>query len=95
LLAVRGVVRKRGGASLIHEMVRNVGITVVAHEVFDLAELSSDRARGHSLATALGRQRRRQGAAALASQARRDATALETAARAPKLWHASGGSAGR
>jgi len=59
---------------------------VVAHEVFDLAELASDRARGHSLATALGRQRRRQGAAALGAAARQDG---------PKLWHASGGSAGR
>ncbi|CAN5615070.1 DNA polymerase III subunit alpha [soil metagenome] len=86
LLAVKGVVRKRGGASYIHEMVRNVGITVVAHEVFDLAELASDRTRGHSLATALGRQRRRQGAAALGSAARQGG---------PRLWHASGGSAGR
>jgi error-prone DNA polymerase len=86
LLAVKGVVRKRGGASLIHEMVANVGITVVAHEVFDLGELASDRARGHSLALALGRQRRRQGAAARGTAARQEG---------PKLWHASGGSAGR
>jgi error-prone DNA polymerase len=84
LLAVRGVVRKRGGASFIHEMVPNVGITVVAHEVFDLAELASERSRGHSVATALGRQRRRQSALAPAASS-----------PMPKLWHASGGSAGR
>ncbi|MGH2826384.1 MAG: DNA polymerase III subunit alpha, partial [Actinomycetota bacterium] len=57
LLLVRGVVRKRGGASLIHDMdPTNVGVTVVAHEAFDLAQLAADH-KECSLATALGRQR--------------------------------------
>jgi error-prone DNA polymerase len=87
LLLVKGIVRKRGGASLTHDMDSgNVGITVVAQEVFDLAELASDRSAGHSRAAALGRQRRRQAVAGLAPRA-------EPAA--PKLWHSSGGSAGR
>ncbi len=87
LLLVKGIVRKRGGASLTHDMDSdNVGITVVAHEVFDLAELASDRAAGHSRAAALGRQRRLQAVAGLAPGG-------ELAA--PKLWHSSGGSAGR
>ncbi|MBA2312404.1 MAG: DNA polymerase III subunit alpha [Actinobacteria bacterium] len=88
LLVIKGVVRKRGGASLIHDMERNVGITVVAIETFDLAELAHDRKDGHSLATSLGRQRRRQAVAGLAVGPRN----LEPPSR---MWHASGGSAGR
>lgn len=81
LLLVRGEVRKRGGASLTHEMdARNVGVTVVAREVLDLAEVAAQRAAGASLASALGRARRRGGMAPPLSG---------------KLWHASGGSAGR
>jgi error-prone DNA polymerase len=87
LLLVKGVVRKRGGASRRHEMEANVGLTVVAQEVFDLAELARDRDAGHSLAAALGRQRRRQAVTGLAPPSSDDP--------APKLWHASGGSAGR
>jgi error-prone DNA polymerase len=88
LLLVRGVVRKRGGASLIHEMdPTNVGVTVVAHEVFDLAELAADR-KECSLATALGRQRKRQATTGLAP------VSAELRSHG-KLWHTSGGSAGR
>jgi DNA-directed DNA polymerase III PolC len=87
LLLVRGMVRKRGGASLIRATdPTNVGITVVAQEVFDLVELAEDR-RAHTLAASLGRQRRKQ-----------TLTGLTTAGAdtAPtKLWHSSGGSAGR
>ncbi|HEX3328123.1 MAG TPA: DNA polymerase III subunit alpha, partial [Actinomycetota bacterium] len=94
LQLVRGEVRKRGGASFIHTTDRrNVGITVVAEEVFDLAELAQDRNAGISLIEALERQRRKQQlldpGAAVASGGGGD---LQPAAR---LWHASGGSAGR
>jgi error-prone DNA polymerase len=106
LLLVRGVVRKRGGASLIHEMdPGNVGLTVVAQEVFDLVELAADRAAGHSLAACLGRQRRKQAVAGLAPTrtapepsgdpipARQGPAAPPRVAGRP--WHSSGGSAGR
>ncbi len=87
LMAVRGVVRKRGGASLTHPTnPHNVGLTVVAQEVFDLAELASDRRAGHSRATALGRQRRKQ-----AGGLHIPSGDLRPPAR---LWHSSGGSAG-
>ncbi|HEV3472432.1 MAG TPA: DNA polymerase III subunit alpha, partial [Actinomycetota bacterium] len=82
----RGVVRKRGGASRFHTTdPHNVGITVVVNEAFDLAELAQDRAAGHSITAALGRQRRKQALAGLRPD------------REPsgRLWHASGGSAGR
>jgi error-prone DNA polymerase len=89
LLLVRGVVRKRGGASLIHETdPHNVGITVVVDEVFDLAELARDRASGQSLAAALDRQRKRASAMGLGTGGPADAAPA-------KLWHSSGGSAGR
>ncbi|CAN5613148.1 DNA polymerase III subunit alpha [soil metagenome] len=86
LLLFRGVVRKRGGASLTHATDRdNVGVTVVVEEAFDLAGLASDRNAGRALAEALDRQRRLQASAAVAAPA-----------EAPgRLWHASGGSAGR
>jgi error-prone DNA polymerase len=91
LLLVRGVVRKRGGASLTHEMhPTNVGVTVVADEAFDLAELASDRAEGCTMATALGRQRKRQAMTGLAPVA----AELARGDRPRKLWHSSGGSAG-
>jgi error-prone DNA polymerase len=88
LLLFKGVVRKRGGASLTHVTdPRNVGITVVAQEAFDLAEIAADRRAGHSLAAALGRQRKIQAAAGLGRG---------TSDAAPgRLWHSSGGSAGR
>jgi error-prone DNA polymerase len=94
LQLVRGEVRKRGGASFVHTTDRrNVGITVVAEEVFDLAELAQDRKAGISLTEALERQRRKQQlldpGVAVASGGGGD---LPPAAR---LWHASGGSAGR
>ncbi|MGH2701467.1 MAG: OB-fold nucleic acid binding domain-containing protein, partial [Actinomycetota bacterium] len=88
LLLVRGVVRKRGGASLIHDMdPTNVGVTVVAHEAFDLAQLAADH-KECSLATALGRQRKRQALTGLAP------VTAELGSHG-KLWHSSGGSAGR
>jgi error-prone DNA polymerase len=96
LLLVRGVVRKRGGASLIHEMdPTNVGVTVVAHEAFDLAEFAADRKQGCTLATALGRQRKRQAVTGLAPVSA-ELNARERGAGGPrrKLWHSSGGSAG-
>ncbi|MGH2730753.1 MAG: DNA polymerase III subunit alpha, partial [Actinomycetota bacterium] len=88
LLMIRGLVRKRGGASITYDTdYSNVGITVVAREVFDLAEIATDRTDGHSLAAALGRQRKKQVATGLAAGGSDHAPA--------KLWHASGGSAGR
>jgi error-prone DNA polymerase len=88
LLLFRGLLRKRGGASFIHETdPANVGMTVVVREAFDLAELAHDRAAGHSLAASLGRQRRKQAMAGLDTSS--------TDAAPGRLWHASGGSAGR
>jgi error-prone DNA polymerase len=88
LLLFRGMVRKRGGASLRYETdPTNTGITVVAHEAFDLAEIARDRSAGHSLRVALGHQRKRATAAGLAGESSNGAPA--------KLWHSSGGSAGR
>ena len=87
LLLVRGILRKRGGASRVHRTdPRNVGITIVADEVFDLAELAKDRAAGHPLQMCLGRQRKRQAAGGLGGA---------SDAAPTRLWHASGGSAGR
>ena len=88
LQLVRGRVRKRGGASLTHETdPTNVGITVVAFEVFDLAELAQDRKSGHTIAASLGRQRKKQTFAGL--------TAPKGDLKpGTKLWHSSGGSAG-
>ncbi len=85
LLVVRGELRKRGGASLRHATdPENVGITIVAEEVFDLAELASDANGGCSLNDAIERQRRRQ-----------NGFVREESSRPPgRLWHASGGSAG-
>jgi error-prone DNA polymerase len=86
LLVVKGVVRKRGGASLRYETdPHNVGLTVVADEVFDLAEISAHRKTGLSVARSLELQRWRQGGP------------REPPGQDPptKLWHASGGSAGR
>jgi error-prone DNA polymerase len=88
LLAVKGEVRKRGGASLVHRTnPTNVGITVVADEVFDLAALGTDRRKGMSLAGALERQRRMQEVQGLAHGGAEAAPS--------RLWHSSGGSAGR
>ncbi|MDP9226245.1 MAG: DNA polymerase III subunit alpha, partial [Actinomycetota bacterium] len=94
LQLVRGEVRKRGGASFVHTTDRrNVGITVVADEVFDLAELAQDRKEGCSLAEALDRQRRKQELAGLGAEVGAGGTGdLRPVSR---LWHASGGSAGR
>lgn len=85
VLLVRGRLRKRGGASLIHPTdATNVGMTVVAEEVFDLAELAADRSAGYGVAASLARQRRKQ------------AGSMHPAPGSPprRLWHASGGSAG-
>jgi error-prone DNA polymerase len=94
LQLVRGEVRKRGGASFIHTTDRrNVGITVVAEEVFDLAELAQDRKAGRSLSDALNRQRRKQQLVGLGAGVGSGGEGdLQPASR---LWHASGGSAGR
>ncbi len=90
LLAVRGIVRKRGGASLRHPTdPKAVGVTVVVSEVFDLAELAADRRGGHSLAAALGRQRRKQALGAASAPARADQPRVSG-----RPWHASGGSTG-
>ena len=87
LLLVKGEIRKRGGASRRQRMHRdNVGVTVVAEEAFDLAELSKAIESGDSLEAALKRQRLRQEAAGLVANS-------ETAPG--RLWHASGGSSGR
>jgi error-prone DNA polymerase len=106
LLLVGGRVRKRGGASFLHETdPHNVGVTVVAEEVFDLAALASDRAAGMTLQRALGRQRRvasaraagadGRGSPPLVSRSPREPAAARAGMRAPaRLWHASGGSAG-
>ena len=89
LLLFRGKVRKRGGASRIHATEPgNVGVTVVVEEAFDLAEIARDRRAGHSLYESLERQRRKQAYRGLEAT-----TATETAPT--RLWHASGGSAGR
>jgi error-prone DNA polymerase len=88
LLLFKGIVRKRGGASRTHATdPSNVGITVVAQEAFDLAALAADRQDGHSVAAALGRQRKIQAASGLGPGKSDDAPG--------RLWHASGGSAGR
>jgi len=88
LQLVRGRIQKRGGASLTHETDGdNVGITVVAFEVFDLAELAQDRKAGHSIAASLGRQRKKQTFAGLTSP-------QGDLKPSGKLWHSSGGSAG-
>jgi error-prone DNA polymerase len=88
LQLVRGRIQKRGGASLTHETDKsNVGITVVAFEVFDLAELAQDRKDGHSIAASLGRQRKKQMLTGLTAP-RGD---IKPSGR---LWHSSGGSAG-
>ncbi|MDQ3951723.1 MAG: DNA polymerase III subunit alpha, partial [Actinomycetota bacterium] len=89
LLLFKGVVRKRGGASRTQRTdPRAVGITVVAQEAFDLAEIAADRKAGHSLAAALGRQRKIQAASGLGR-------GTSDAGATAKLWHSSGGSAGR
>jgi error-prone DNA polymerase len=87
LLLIHGEIRKRGGASLVHRTdARNVGVTVVVEEAFDLAEVYSDRAAGLSLAEAIERQRAKQ---------RLGAGIDPDTAPSGRLWHASGGSAGR
>jgi hypothetical protein len=87
LLLFRGEVRKRGGASLIHRTeAGNVGVTVVVEEAFDLAEIWSDRAAGLSVTDAIERQRYKQ---------RIGAGIDPDTAPSGRLWHASGGSAGR
>ena len=88
LLLMRGEVRKRGGASRLYETdPANVGLTVVIEEAFDLAELARDRKAGHSIAEALDRQRAKQSESGLEGGGANAAPS--------RLWHASGGSAGR
>jgi error-prone DNA polymerase len=85
LLLATGILRKRGGASFTRRTEPgNVGVTIVAEELFDLAELAHDRRAGHSLPAALGRQRAKQRGGSIEA-------ATQPSAR---LWHASGGSAG-
>ena len=87
LLLFHGEVRKRGGASLVHRTdTHNVGVTVVVEEAFDLAEISSDRSSGLSIAEALEHQRTKQ---------RLGAGIDPDTAPSGRLWHASGGSTGR
>jgi error-prone DNA polymerase len=87
LLLFHGEVRKRGGASLVHRTeAGNVGVTVVVEEAFDLAEIWRDRAEGFSATDAIERQRRKQKLGA----------GMDPDTAPPgRLWHASGGSAGR
>ncbi|MEA2497977.1 MAG: error-prone polymerase, partial [Actinomycetota bacterium] len=94
LLLIRGTLRKRGGASLRHRTdPRNVGVTIVVDEAFDLAELDRDHKAGHAIAASLGRQRKKQ-TAALGPRPRADLSP-DTRAPSGRLWHSSGGSAGR
>ncbi|MEA2516618.1 MAG: error-prone polymerase [Actinomycetota bacterium] len=87
LLLFHGEVRKRGGASLVHRTeAGNVGVTVVVEEAFDLAEIWRDRAAGFSCADAIERQRTKQ---------KLGAGIDPDTAPSGRLWHASGGSAGR
>jgi DNA polymerase III alpha subunit len=87
LLLFYGEVRKRGGASLVHRTeAGNVGVTVVVEEAFDLAEIWRDRAAGFSVGDAIERQRRKQ---------KLGAGIDPDTAPSGRLWHASGGSAGR
>ena len=88
VLLFKGEVRKRGGASRTRTTdPRAVGITVVVDEAFDLVELARVRAAGHSIAAALSRQREKQ---AMSGLNHGGADAAPT-----RLWHSSGGSAGR
>ena len=88
MLLFHGVVRKRGGASRIYNThPGNVGLTVVVEEAFDLAELARDRKKGYSPSEALERQRAKQAISGLDTG--------PTNAVPGRLWHASGGSAGR
>ncbi len=88
LLLVRGELRKRGGASLIHETdPASIAVTVVAQEVFDLLELAAGRESGLHIQEAIERQRQRQGPPGPPS--------LQQQGLPGGLWHASGGSAGR
>jgi error-prone DNA polymerase len=101
LLLIRGALRKRGGASLRHRTdPRNVGVTIVVDEAFDLAEIDRDRKTGHSVAASLGRQRKKQtaalgGARGAAPGVDLGANLAETRAPSGRMWHSSGGSAGR
>jgi error-prone DNA polymerase len=80
LQLIRGTLRKRGAGGA-------TGVSIVAEEVFDLAELATNRSAGATLAEAIARQRARQAAGGLARQ---------TPPKAPsRVWHSSGGSAGR
>ena len=86
LLLVKGTLKKRGGASLRQRTdPHNVGITIVAEELFDLAEFAHDRAAGGTVLESLDRQRTKQAATGLAPSEQPPS----------RLWHASGGSAGR
>lgn len=86
LLLVRGTLKKRGGASRVYKTrARDVGVTIVAEELFDLAELARERERGVPGAEAIARQRTRN----------RMGTIDPGAQPKARLWHASGGSAGR
>ncbi len=86
LLLVKGTLKKRGGASFRHGTdPRNVGITIVAEEAFDLAEVARDRKDGHGLEECLTRQRAKVSLGVIP----------QSEPPGGRMWHSSGGSAGR
>ena len=106
ILLFRGIVRKRGGASLTRRtdeaagIPDSVGITVVVEEAFDLAAIARDRETGVSIEDAVRRQRKKAAGAMVGPAAERERPGAErerpgaTTVPPRKLWHASGGSAG-
>ena len=99
ILLFRGIVRKRGGASLTRRtdeaagIPDSVGITVVVEEAFDLAAIARDRETGVSIEDAVRRQRKKAAGAMVGPAAERERPGATTVPPR-KLWHASGGSAG-
>jgi error-prone DNA polymerase len=86
ILLVQGVLRKRGGASRRHRTdPSNVALTIVGEEAFDLVEVGRDRAAGHSIQMCLGLQRKKRSQGILP----------QNNPPGGRLWHSSGGSAGR
>ena len=86
LLLVKGVLRKRGGASRTYRTkAGDVALTIVAEELFDLGEIARDEASGKDVAAAVTAQRARL----------RHGLSIPTEQPRARLWHASGGSAGR
>ena len=95
LLLVKGVLKKRGGASRVHLTdQRNVALTIIAEELFDLAALADARRAGQSLQEAIETQRTK-ARAGMSIAADQPARRAEGVSPSSKLWHSSGGSAGR